>query len=233
MIFSTPKSNTIGQNVDIIVTGDGSHTLFVPGLNEHYHSTFGAIRESDHVFIQSGYQATSVNPARILEMGFGTGLNALLTLMEAERNQRTVYYHSIDKYPLEITQVMRLNYPESLGTSQAIFQQLHEADWGVPIKITDRFTLFKEEVDLIDLQLTEPCQLIYHDAFAPDLQPNLWSEEVFKKYYAHLDFGGILVTYSVKGSVKRNLKAAGFRFEKLPGPPGKREICRAWKDINI
>jgi len=221
------------MNTQLIRTDDGSHTLFVPSLNEHYHSTFGAIRESTHIFINAGFHAAKVQgtPLNIFEAGFGTGLNAFLTLREAENSVIPVHYTTIEAFPLEEAVTRSLNYPDLLGENgPSSFRDIHNAAWEKEIRISDHFTLLKIHDKLENHLLPhESYHLVYFDAFGPDVQPELWTETIFTKLYQALKPGGILVTYSVKGSVKRALRSAGFLVEKLPGPPGKREITRASK----
>lgn len=219
--------------VSIVTTADGSDTLFVPDLQEHYHSTFGAMQESDHLFIGQGFLALNrhINPVTLLEMGFGTGLNALLTALTARAQQRAVYYEAVELYPLRKKVWGRLNYPYRTGTGLIpLFSLLHESNWNENIPIDDLFWLTKHHRDIREISLpANHFDLIYYDAFGPEVQPELWIPEVFQKMYQTLKPGGILVTYSVKGSVQRAMKETGFTTYKLPGPPGKREILRAIK----
>jgi tRNA U34 5-methylaminomethyl-2-thiouridine-forming methyltransferase MnmC len=222
------------MNPEIIITGDGSHTLYVPTLHEHYHSTFGAINESLHVFIKAGFLETSGSSKEIniLEIGFGTGLNALLTWMEAERIPVKVNYVAIEPYPLDADVWSALNHPDCFCTFsyRKIYHRLHEMGWESEEQISPFFSILKTR-SLLEDYLPEPDKfdLVYFDAFGPDVQPELWTEEIFRKIFLSLKKGGILVTYSAKGSVRRALKNAGFLVEKIPGPPGKREITRAIK----
>ena len=221
--------------VEIIKTRDGSDTLFVPALNEHYHSTFGAVQESKHVFIEHGFLAVdgSIDPVSIFEVGFGTGLNALLTFFTTKARRHEVHYTTIDLYPLENNVWEDLNYPSFLQEQDAReqFTKIHEVPWEVPQQFNREFLLTKIKVDL---RLYTPpdsvFDVVFFDAFAPDVQPDLWTKEIFEKMYGMLHPGGLLVTYSCKGEVKRNLRDAGFSIEKIPGPPGKREILRARKN---
>jgi tRNA U34 5-methylaminomethyl-2-thiouridine-forming methyltransferase MnmC len=214
-----------------VMTEDGSTTLFVPALNEHYHSIHGALQESSHIFIREGYKHTREFPVHIFEAGFGTGLNAFLTYLASEEEGRSVCYTAIEKYPLEDPVTRLLNYPEKTDPAKAeIFYAIHHAPWGQKIRISEHFTLSKIQGDLLELQVKDASfDLVYFDAFGPEVQPELWTEEIFRKVYLSMKEGAILVTYSVKGSVKRALKAAGFSIAKLPGPPGKREMMRATK----
>ena len=217
----------------LVKTKDNSLTLFVPELDEHYHSIHGALQESQHVFIKAGLREfsaeTSVN---ILEVGFGTALNALLTALELQNSGQEIFYHGLEKYPLTDEEWPQLEYASATGNSRAenIYKALHQAPWESSMEVIPRFILRKQKADLREVKLAEEeYHLIYFDAFAPSAQEDLWTEQVFEKMYRCLMPGGLLVTYCVKGSVRRNMKAAGFEVEKIPGPPGKREMARAWK----
>lgn len=215
----------------VVITEDGSTTLFIPELNEHYHSIHGAVQESMHIFIREGYTQMRNFPARIFEAGFGTGLNAFLTYLVSEKERKSIYYTTIEKYPLEDHLVTLLNYPEKTDPAKAeVFHALHDVPWGQDIRISEYFTLHKIKGDLRKVQLQDVSyDLVFFDAFGPDVQPELWTEEIFRMLYLAMKEGASLVTYSVKGSVTRALIAAGFSIEKLPGPPGKREMTRATK----
>lgn len=219
-------------------TDDGSATLFVPELDEHYHSTKGARTESQHIFIDMGLKTSTATSPRILEIGFGTGLNAWLTLKEAESSCREVHYTGLELYPLAWEMVEQLGYiPSSEQQHDAeLFKQLHTAPWEKEIQLTPRFTLLKQETDAnllkaeTDINKLSSFDVIYFDAFAPEKQPEMWSQELFNRLYVLLNKDGILTTYCAKGIIRRMLQAAGFFVERLPGPPGgKREILRARK----
>jgi tRNA U34 5-methylaminomethyl-2-thiouridine-forming methyltransferase MnmC len=219
--------------MQLVVTGDGSHTFYLPALEEHYHSKFGALTESMHVFVQSGLlYLAGRKEIGVLEIGFGTGLNALLTFRAAVRQRLKVYYHALEKYPIDTHLIKDLNYP-ALLTSDALpndlFDVIHDAPWNTTIALNPGFRLHKILDDLIMFTPGFRYDLIYFDAFAPDKQPELWSAKIFERLYNNLNPGGVFITYCVKGTVKRLLKSAGFRIEKLPGPPGKREILRGIK----
>lgn len=227
-------------NLQIKRTMDGSDTLFVPELNEHYHSTFGAVQESNHVFVRHGLMAVDpeINPVLVFEVGFGTGLNALLSRLSRRASDHIIEYTAIERYPLGKEIWEQLNYhtvPENSDSpdgpdAAGFYRLLHHAPWEMPVQLDPHFRLTKFNADLCSADLRiNPVDLIYFDAFAPDIQPELWTAEVFEKMFRLMKPGGILITYSCKGTVKRNLKAAGFAIEKLPGPPGKREILRARK----
>jgi tRNA U34 5-methylaminomethyl-2-thiouridine-forming methyltransferase MnmC len=214
----------------IIKTSDGSHTIYVPELDEHYHSVNGAIKESEYIFINCGLGYCRSDPVRIFEAGFGTGLNALLTYVNAIAQNRKIFYTAIEKNPLPGSITDSLNYKDFVGTEyRPIFEQLHSCNWNLPIRINTNFTLLKLKADLTADILQGKYDLIYFDAFGPDKQPEMWTEDVFKKIAIITDSNGILVTYSAKVSVQRILKKNGFEVDLLPGPPGKRQIIRAVK----
>lgn len=219
------------MNREIQVTADGSQTLFVPELNEHYHSVKGAVTESKHIFISCGLNSHNASEVRVLEVGFGTGLNAILTLQEAERQNRHVYYTTLEKFPLPLDIAERLDYPHLTDSDFSdYFLQLHRAEWNCWVDVTPHFHLRKVETDFTTLQFKEKYDIVYFDAFAPEKQEEMWSEEIFCRMYDCLDTNGILVTYCAKGIIRRTLQSVGFKVERLPGPPnGKREILRATK----
>ncbi len=213
------------------ISDDGSHTLFVPGLNEHYHSTHGALQESRHVFIETGLKKSAEKNSSInlLEVGFGTGLNALLTMLEAKLLRLKINYMALEPFPLNPEIYNRLNYGPLLSAAGE-FAAIHDSAWDFPASLSENFILEKRNGLLQDLLLIPGYfQLLYFDAFSPEVQPEMWTEQIFSKLFACLSPGGILVTYCCKGTVKRAMKSAGFSLEKLPGPPGKREILRATK----
>lgn len=215
----------------IVITNDGSQTLYVPGLNEHYHSIHGAITESLHVFVHAGFREVDKDVVNVFEMGFGTGLNACLTCHEAMQNNKRVVYHAVEKYPLGKPEHEKLNYFSRVDPPlQKLFLKMHQAPWEEEVAITPSFRLQKIEADILSFNKTGPgYDMVYFDAFAPDVQPGLWEPHVFIKIYSMMLPGGVLSTYSSKGTVKRALAEAGFDVEKIPGPPGKREMIRAKK----
>jgi len=214
----------------IVTTEDGSHTIFVPELGEHYHSVHGAIQESEHIFIGCGLKTCNADPLNIFEAGFGTGLNAFLTAIEASIQKKRIFYTTIEKYPLSGSVTSELNYKEFFPAGYAcLFNMIHTTRWNNMEKITDYFTLNKTEFDLTKYETNEKFDLIYFDAFGPDKQPEMWTDEVFGRISEMSVRDGVLVTYSAKGSVRRSLKRAGFKVTLLPGPPGKRQIIRAVK----
>ena len=214
-----------------IITSDGSSTLFSPVFDQHYHSVHGAIQESMHVFIQAGLQALpqDLQEVRVFEMGFGTGLNALLTCMH--REGRSIHYVAIEAYPISPEQANELNYISQLPSEETTtrFAPLHTAEWEQAVEIEAGFVLEKRQVELHAFSAEQGFDVIYFDAFAPTSQPDLWTDEVMEKMAGMLNPGGLFVTYSAKSSVRRGLQQAGLEVEKIPGPPGKREMLRAWR----
>jgi tRNA U34 5-methylaminomethyl-2-thiouridine-forming methyltransferase MnmC len=215
----------------IVKTEDGSSTLYNSILKEHYHSTFGALQESRHVFIKAGldHLQTKREPINILEVGFGTGLNALLALLWASENKRTINYTGVEAFPIAIEMAKKLNYPVLLNTGRGYFLKMHSSVAG-EVALSECFN-FNLKIGLIqEIELEDSFyDLVFFDAFSPDTQPELWTQQVFSKLNKAMKMNGYLTTYSTKGIVKRALKSAGFSIEKLPGPPGKREILRATK----
>jgi len=221
-------------NLKIIHTKDGSSTLYSPTFNEHYHSVFGAINESKHVFIEAGFNFLNLSSIKIFEIGFGTGLNALLTYIESAKKEVTVDYSAIELYPVTQDVIQQLNYTQSLSEEiKETFDKLHKVSWNKKIEISNHFHLTKIKADFNDYLFTEKYNLIFFDAFAPEKQPALWSHQIFAKIFEAMDNQGVLTTYSSKGLVKQNLRNAGFQLERLPGPEGKRHMLRAVKKINV
>lgn len=219
----------------IITTKDGSKTIFIPEWNEQYHSTHGAIQESQHVFLKNGlhYFLSENNPENIaiLEIGFGTGLNALLTLLESEKFHLQITYQGVEKFPVSFEEIEKLNYDEQLGisTSASIFYKLHTSPWEEEYLVSNHFQLKKQQKDFSEIKDENTFDIIYFDAFGARVQPELWTETIFKAMYKALKTGGVLVTYSAKGSVKRAMRSVGFAVSRLEGPPGKRHMLRAIK----
>ncbi|MAC94384.1 MAG: SAM-dependent methyltransferase [Flavobacteriales bacterium] len=216
----------------LVKTGDGSHSFYLPEMDEHYHSKHGSIAESQHIFIQSAllYKAKETEQLKVFEVGMGTGLNVYLTALTAQKNKLKIEMHSIEAYPIKIEEAKKLNYAEILEESASIFYQIHESSWEELHKINNYFHLLKINDQLENFNLKESYDLIYFDAFAPEKQEELWSPEIFKKLYKALNANGILVTYCVKGIIRRRLQENGFKIEKLKGPVGgKREMLRAIK----
>lgn len=214
----------------IILSEDGSHTLYVPSLNENYHSTHGAISESMHVFILNGLKSIHKKELKILEIGFGTGLNALLSMIEAGKENKKIEYTGIELYPLPIETIQKLNYPQLINNAyEEVFHLMHTCEWELPVKITSKFILRKIRTDVTSYKFQGLYDLVYFDAFAPAIQPELWQENIFCAIADAMSNGAILVTYSARGEVRRTLQKLGLRVERLPGPKGKREMIRAIK----
>ncbi len=215
---------------NIVSTSDGSHTIYVPELKEHYHSIHGAVQESRHIFINNGFDVCKADPVRIFEAGFGTGLNALLTAIRSINCNRQVYYTSIEKFPLVKSVTDLINHAAFAGPDGAMLSmRIHNAVPGIMTPVCSTFNIEKIIGDLVTDELSGSYDLIYFDAFGPDKQPEMWSLKIFEKIAAITKPGGILVTYSCKGDVKRNLRASGFEVKLYPGPAGKRHIIRAYK----
>ncbi|WP_340063752.1 tRNA (5-methylaminomethyl-2-thiouridine)(34)-methyltransferase MnmD [Ascidiimonas aurantiaca] len=217
----------------IITTADGAHTIFLEEWNEQYHSRHGAVQEARHVFIKMGLKLFRNRHLRILEMGFGTGLNAFITLLEAPLLRLKVQYTGLEAYPVPKEEYQLLNYPEKLCVPEKkeLFAELHTLPWEVSSFLTPDFEIIKRKQRFEDFAETAGFDLIYFDAFGARVQPELWTEIMFAKMYSALNNNGVLVTYSAKGSVRRAMQSVGFEVERLPGPPGKREMLRALKSI--
>lgn len=212
-------------------TADGSGTLYVPELDEHYHSVKGALTESKHIFIDMGLAATASGSPSVLEVGFGTGLNALLAWQWADKMQRPVHYTTLERYPLSWNEVAQLKYEHA-----AELEQIHTTPWEVDVPLSPYFTLKKVECDATDYlqqQQSDLFDVVFFDAFAPEKQPELWSETIFQSLYQTMRPGGLLTTYCAKGCIRRLLQSIGFVMERLPGPPGgKREMLRGGKCVS-
>jgi len=220
----------------IVTTGDGSTTIQITDWNEQYHSMHGAVQEARHVFLKMGLDFwMNENPDQktlhILEIGFGTGLNALLTLMHAEKSSVNLLYEGVEAYPVSSEELAQLNYLEAADAQvfEAVFEKMHQLPWEQTEIITEAFQLKKRKQTFETLEDQDQHDLIYFDAFGARVQPELWEEPIFEKMYRALKAGGVLVTYAAKGSVRRAMQAVGFKVERLPGPPGKREMLRAVK----
>lgn len=213
---------------EIRATGDGSPTIYLPELNENYHSTHGAVQESMHVFIEAGLHQVESEQINVFEVGFGTGLNCLLTFLHA--TDKEITYHSIEKFPVEDSLLSELKYGNICPAEYfRIFKTMHELPWDNECILSPRFKLKKIENDLSSFLPDTFYKLIYFDAFAPEVQPELWTPKIFQKMFEMMESGGILVTYCAKGEVRRTMQACGFKVERIPGPPGKREMLRARK----
>ncbi|MBS1625570.1 MAG: tRNA (5-methylaminomethyl-2-thiouridine)(34)-methyltransferase MnmD [Bacteroidetes bacterium] len=215
----------------LLLTEDGSHTIYSEQFDEIYHSRRGALTESQHVFIQNGLAAVPIHTMDIFEVGFGTGLNALLTWIYAEQHDLKVMYTAVELYPISEGVLSEINFASLFPGHEDKFHKLHNARWDSPDALDARFSLHKIKGSLVDSILPAGQDLVYFDAFSPDKQPELWSAEIFHKVYEAMNPGGILVTYCSKGYVRRNMQEAGLRIEKLPGPPGKREMVRAHRPL--
>ncbi|MFT3793235.1 tRNA (5-methylaminomethyl-2-thiouridine)(34)-methyltransferase MnmD [Flavobacterium sp.] len=215
----------------IIKTSDGSTTIHLPDWDESYHSKHGAIQEAIHVFIKNGLSLFDAKPISILEIGFGTGLNAFITFLEARKNQQSVNYVGVEAYPVAADEVLQMNYVGELNAANetTVFEQMHQSEWEKPVALSEDFTLTKRQQFFHEIEDQQTFDLIYFDAFGFRVQPELWSLDIFQKMYNALKPGGILVTYAARGIIKRNMMEAGFAVEKLAGPPGKREMFRATK----
>jgi tRNA U34 5-methylaminomethyl-2-thiouridine-forming methyltransferase MnmC len=216
---------------EVIETADGSKTLQIREWNEQYHSKHGAIQEAYHVFIENGLRLFQNQKLHILEIGFGTGLNAIITFLESKKNQLNIYYKGVEAFPISLEEAGALNYLSSLDAEEYVeaYELMHRADWNKNVTVAPHFTLHKDKADFRDITDKSLFNLIYFDAFGARVQPELWTVSIFQSMYEALMPGGVLVTYAAKGSVRRAMLEVGFTVERLPGPPGKREMLRATK----
>ncbi|WP_321425323.1 tRNA (5-methylaminomethyl-2-thiouridine)(34)-methyltransferase MnmD [uncultured Bacteroides sp.] len=237
------KQKSLSSEIEL--TADGSHTLFVPSMNEHYHSVNGAKTEAEHIYINYGLKESSASPLHVLEIGFGTGLNAFLTLLETQKLHKKIIYTSLELYPLSLEKIRALNYPDVISPEFTdLYYDLHRAEWNAPCKITPDFSLLKVNIDFTCITYPDESaawnlgtfgnekiayDVVYFDAFAPEKQPEMWNQKLFDAIYASMSHNGILTTYCAKGVIRRMLQSSGFTVERLPGPPGKREVLRAIK----
>ena len=218
----------------IITTNDGSKTIFIPEWNENYHSKHGALQEALHVFIKSGLEEVENDRIRVLEIGYGSGLNAILTYINAGQNDKEIYYAGLEAFPISKDEFNALDYGslKSITDTKEVLLNFFDAPWERDVKIDDHFTLRKMKIELENFIPEEnKYDLIYFDAFGPRVQPEMWTKEILTKMFQTLDTNGIFVTYCAKGQVRRDLESLGFSVEKIPGPPGKREMLRAQKNI--
>ena len=218
---------------EIIETGDGSKTIFISEWNEHYHSKHGAIQEAQHVFIKSGFHhliSKQIQDISILEIGFGTGLNAFLTLKEVQDSNIKIHYTGVEAYPVSQEELKLLNYTSS-KEEKDLFKVMHELPWEKEGELLENFYILKKKKTFSEIDDSGLYNLIYFDAFGVRVQPELWTESIFKKMFNALKPDGVLVTYAAAGLVRRAMKSVGFAVEKLPGPPGKREMLRACKRL--
>jgi len=217
---------------EIIITSDGSTTIHLPEWNEQYHSKHGAIQEAYYVFIKNGlHQFKTSEKVSILEIGFGTGLNSFITYLEAQKSNLAIDYIGVEAYPVKEEEIVKLNYVHELNANAFadFFLTMHSLPWNIKHAINDTFSFTKREQFFDKIDDKEVFNLIYFDAFGARVQPDLWTVDIFKKMYDALIVNGMLVTYSAKGSVRRAMQEVGFTVERLPGPPGKREMLRATK----
>lgn len=214
-----------------MITADGSTTIHIPEWDEQYHSKHGAIQEAKHVFIKNGLSLFTNQRISILEIGFGTGLNCFITFLEAPKMKLAIDYVGVEAYPLDSEEVEKMNYVNQLEANEfsAVFNEMHKQDWELKSELSPDFSLKKRKQFFNEINDKNQFDLIYFDAFGARVQPELWTEEIFEKMYKSLKTGGVLVTYSAKGSVRRAMQSVGFIVERLPGPPGKREMLRATK----
>ncbi len=215
----------------IFTTQDGSHSIQSEKYGVSYHSKYGAIQETQHVFIDAAlnYKSSNQKQLSVLEIGFGTGLNALMTWLEAKKQDLEVDYHTFEAFPISLEQANALNYPIELKTEPSQFLQLHTCDWEIQNKFSSNFSFTKYQRDFHEIDFSNQFDVIYFDAFAPNAQANLWEMPLLQKMFDALKKEGVLTTYCAKGVVKRCLKSIGFTIEAISGPPGKREMTRALK----
>lgn len=214
----------------IVTTNDGSHTIHNKSLDEHYHSTNGAIQEAELVYIQNALNYTSKKEITLFEVGFGTGLNAFLTAIYAFEQKRKIRYITIEKFPIQKELISELNYTSFFkDTYKSFFSSIHSSNWGKEEVINEYFSLLKIEGDLLDFPKIPNFDVVYFDAFAPNKQDEMWSQQIFDYIFQNMNSNGIITTYCAKGDVRRMMQQAGFTMERIPGPPGKREMLRGSK----
>ncbi len=216
---------------EIIQTKDGSTTIFFPEINETYHSKFGAIQEAYHVFIKMGFDLQHQKSFSILEVGFGTGLNAFITFLEAKKTRQKIDYFGVEAYPVSSIEISKMNFVAELNAInyESVFNKMHSCNWNEKIQLSDDFSLTKRKQFFQEINDIDAFDLIYFDAFGYRIEPELWSIEIFKKMYDALKIQGVLVTYACRSCIKNDMIELGFKVEKLPGAPGKREMLRATK----
>jgi tRNA U34 5-methylaminomethyl-2-thiouridine-forming methyltransferase MnmC len=226
-----PIKNIILLKREIIITADGSKSIYLPDWDESYHSKHGAVQEAYHVFIKNGLDNILPNEISILEIGFGTGLNAFITFLEAEKRNLKINYTGVEAFPIDENEVSQMDYADILHANnyQNLFDKMHSVSWNESHFINEHFTLIKQHKRFEDIDDFEKYDLIYFDAFGFRVQPELWSADIFKSMYKALKSKGVLVTYAARTPIKKAMLEAGFLVEKLPGPPGKREMTRAIK----
>ncbi|PKP17432.1 MAG: SAM-dependent methyltransferase [Bacteroidetes bacterium HGW-Bacteroidetes-23] len=216
---------------EIIITSDGSTSIHLPEWEESYHSKHGAIQEAQHVFIKNGLSLCKGQSVSVLEIGFGTGLNAFITFLESQKTNQNIDYVGVEGFPISAEEVLQMNYVNQLNANQfeLEFKKMHQSDWEENVTISEHFRLTKRKQLFNEINDKNQFDIIYFDAFGYRVQPELWSVEIFTKMFEALKEGGILVTYACRGPIKNAMKEAGFQIEKLAGPPGKREMLRGWK----
>ena len=221
----------------IVTTEDGSKTIRLEEWNEHYHSTHGAIQEAMHVYINAGLNfycaqhKTEAQPIKVLEAGFGTGLNALLALMWSKQHNIQLHYTGLEAYPISKDEQQALEYHQAIDGAEikSVFDQLHKIPWNECLEISETFSLLKQQMFFSELDLHSEADVVFYDAFGPRVQPELWEAPLLEKFYDALKPGGVFVTYSVKGTAKRAMQGLGFEVDIIEGPPGKRHMMRAVK----
>ncbi len=216
---------------EIIQTSDGSTSILLPEWNETYHSKFGAIQEAKHVFIKNGLSLFEGKSVSILEIGFGTALNAFITYLESKESQQEIDYTGVEAYPVSEEDALKMNYVSELDAENnaAVFLKMHQSPWNTKVDFDANFSLTKQNIKFQEIADEDKYDLIYFDAFGFRVQPELWSLEIFQLMFKALKSGGILVTYACRSSIKNAMLESGFQVEKLAGPPGKREMLRARK----
>jgi len=234
--FRITKSEKSPMDLKIIITGDGSHSLYNKRLDEIYHSKNGAIAESEHVFISAGFDFVTLNSKKVnlLEVGFGTGLNTLLTALKSKTADTQLEYWAFEPFPVNHDILNKLNYTTFLPPgSDVLWKKIHTSPWNKRSDIDSCIQIIRINEKVEHYKLPDHYfNLIYFDAFAPSVQAELWTGNLFRRLFTALKNGGVLVTYSARGEVRRNLKAVGFTVDRLPGPEGKREMIRAIKEVN-
>lgn len=219
-------------NHKIIPTADGSKTIYLPEMDEQYHSVNGALTESKYVYIDKGYLFQEKENTVVFEVGFGTGLNCILTAIEAEKHKRTTRYYSIENFPLNRSLIEQLNHVSLFSEPEKrIFNTIHSCQWNKMNQISEHFFLHKihSRIQDFDISPLKKFDLVYFDAFGPDKQPEMWTPRIFTSLFKQCSGGAVFVTYSAKGEIRRQLTKTGFEMERLPGPPGKKQMLRGIK----
>jgi tRNA U34 5-methylaminomethyl-2-thiouridine-forming methyltransferase MnmC len=217
---------------EIVITNDGSSSIYLPEIDESYHSKHGAINEANHVFIVNGLDLIQKEAISVLEIGFGTGLNTFITFLEGKKRGVIINYVGVEAYPVNEKELNALNYSQLLGNLDSdvkVFNKIHSCAWGVDCSISDNFILNKQKMLFQEIDFENRFDVIYFDAFGYRVQPELWSEDVFRRMYRALKKNGILTTYAARSPIKRAMIASGFVVKKLAGPPGKREMMQGVK----